>query len=81
MIYHGKVLQTLREELTLWVELLCNTMVPWARIRALMENRLCTLNTQPGVCLLGTGCIVRRLIVKCAFKAGGTDTKSACGCK
>ena len=28
LIHHGKALQTLRKEMALWVELLCNTMVP-----------------------------------------------------
>ena len=58
LIYQGKASQTLHKELELWVELLCNIKVPWARIRALMENRLCTLDKQPGVCLLGIGCII-----------------------
>ena len=55
LIHHGKALQTLRKVMALWVELPCNTMVPWARIRRLMENRLCTLDNQPGVRPLGIG--------------------------
>ena len=81
LIHHGKASQTLREEMALWVELLCNTMIPWARIRALMENRLCALDKQPGVRPLGIGCIIRRLIAKCALKSGGADAKAACGSK
>ena len=81
LIGHGKASQTLREEMALWVELLCNTMIPWARIRTLMENRLCALDKQPGVRPLGIGCIIRRLIAKCALKAGGADAKAACGSK
>ena len=50
LLYHGKALQTLSEELALWVALLFNTQVPWARIHALMENRLCALDKEPGVC-------------------------------
>ena len=81
MLYRGKASRTLRKEMMLWVELLCNTMVPWARIRALRENRLCVLDKQPGVCPLQIGWIVRRLIAKCALKAGGADAKSAYGSK
>ena len=58
LLYNKKVLQTLRKELALWVDLLCNTMVPWARISALTENWLCALDKQPGVCLLEIGCII-----------------------
>ena len=46
-----------------------------------MENRLCSLDKQPGVHPLGIGCIIRRLITKCALKAGGADAKAACGSK
>ena len=81
LLYHKKALKTLHEELALWVKLLCNTMVLWARIRALMENRLCALNKHLGVRPLGIGCIIRRLIVKCVLKAGGANATSACGSK
>ena len=67
--------------MVLWVELFCNTMVPWMCIRALMDNRLCALDKKPGVRPLRIGCIVRRLISKCVLKAGGADSKSTCGSK
>ena len=53
-----KASQTLREEMVPLVELLCNTMVPWARISTLTENIMCALDKQPGVRPLGIGCIV-----------------------
>ena len=81
LIYHGKALQTLHEEMAHCVELLCNTMVPWARIHALMEKRLCALDKQPGVRPLRISCIIRRLIAKCALKPGGADAKAAYGSK
>ena len=81
LLYHGKASQTLRKEMALLVELLCKTMVPWACIHALTENRLCALNKQPDVCPLGIECIIRRLIAKCALKTGGADTKFACRSK
>lgn len=38
-----------------------------------MENLLCTIDKQPGVQPLRIGCILQRLMTKCALKAGGAN--------
>ena len=79
LIHFGKASQTLRKGMSYWVGLVCNTVVPWAHTHALMENKLCALDKQPGARPLRIGCIICRLIAKCALKAGGADANAACG--
>ena len=62
-----------------WVEWLSNSSPPWAEIRALMTNRLVTLDKQPGGRLVSISEVFRRLIAKCVLNKCAYGTKAACG--
>jgi len=57
---------------------LCNSIVPWDDIRALVANRLITLNKCPGVRPIGIGETLCRIIGK-AYLATHLDAALVCG--
>ena len=78
LLWHGKFLQLLREELTEWTECLCNGTPPFVAYRALVLCRLVALDKEPSVQPLGIGEIWQQAIATCALKVCNKDAKAAC---
>ena len=58
---------------------MANDFLPWAATRALLVNRLMTLDKCPGIRPIGIGEIWRRLLAKYILKVAGTEAKDAYG--
>ena len=57
---------------------ICNLIVPWDDIRALAASRLIDLNKCPGVCPIGIGETLRRIIGKAVCLATQIDAALVC---
>ena len=53
--------------------MLCNTVVPWRKIKALFSNRLIALDKNPGVRPIGVGETLRRILGKAVADITGDD--------
>jgi len=58
---------------------LCNSIVPWDDVRALMDNHLIALNKCPGVRPIGIGETLSRVIGKAICLATHLDAALVCG--
>ena len=58
---------------------LCNSIVPWDNIRALVASHLIALDKCPGVRPIGIGETLRRVIGKAVCMATRLDTALVCG--
>lgn len=79
LLKYGVQNHGLREAVVEFTRWMANDTSPWVAIRALMANRLMTLNKCPGVRPVGIGEFWRRLFAKCVLKVVGTEAKEACG--
>ncbi len=57
LLWYGRALRKLRQEMTDWVEWLSNDSPPWVAYCALMCKRLVALDKQPGVHTVAIGVI------------------------
>ncbi len=79
LLWYGRALGKLRQELVNWVEWLSNESPPWAAYRALMSRRLVALDKQPGVWPVAIGKIWQRCIAKGNLVGSGAEAKRTCG--
>jgi hypothetical protein len=79
LLWYGRALSELRQEMADWVEWLSNESPPWAAYRALMCRRLVALDKQPGVCPMAIGKIWHQCIAKGNLADLGAQAKGACG--
>ena len=61
------------------VTILCNSVVPWDNIRALLASRLIALDKCPGVRPIGVGETFRRVVGKVICLITRSDASLACG--
>jgi len=61
---HGSSSGKLHEVVAALCQLLCNSIVPWDNIRALLASCLIALDKCPGVWPIGVGETLRRIVVK-----------------
>ena len=73
LIRFGTSSCTLREAVSLLGNMLCNTVVPWRKIKALFSNRLIALDKNPGVRPIGVGETLRRILGKAVADITGDD--------
>ena len=59
-----------------WV---ANSSLPWAAYRTLMACHMVVLDKRPGVCPVGIGETLRRVLGKLVMRASGGKAKTACG--
>ena len=62
LLYYGADSSNLRKAVTNLALYLSNGVVDWMSIRALMANRLVALDKCPGVCPIGVGECLRRVL-------------------
>ena len=73
LIRFGTSSCVLREAVSLLGNMLCNTVVPWRKIKALFSNRLIALDKNPGVRPIGVGETLRRILGKAVADITGDD--------
>lgn len=79
LLRYGAQSSLLREKVAAFTNYLCNSVVPWERIQALMSGRLIALDKNPGVRPIGVGECLRRFIGKCVAETTKTDLSVVCG--
>jgi hypothetical protein len=79
LLRYGRASGKLRQELANWVEWLSNESPPWAAYRALMSQRLVTLDKQPGVRPVAIGKIWQGCIAKGNLVGSRAEAKGTCG--
>ncbi len=79
LLWYGRALGKLRQELANWVEWLSNESPPWAAYRVLMSQRLVALDKQPGVRHVAISEIWQWCIAKGNLVGSGAEAKGTCG--
>ena len=57
---------------------MCNQILPWSKVQALVSGRLITLDKSPGVRLFGIGERLRRIICKSVAEFTKIDLEETC---
>jgi len=79
LLRYGASRARLRDSVATLCRRICNSIVPWDDIRALVASRLIALNKCPGVRPIGIGESLRRVIGKAVCMATRIDAALACG--
>uniref|UniRef100_A0A1X7UCH9 Reverse transcriptase domain-containing protein n=1 Tax=Amphimedon queenslandica TaxID=400682 RepID=A0A1X7UCH9_AMPQE len=79
LLRYGAHSTSLRESVASLARQMCNSLVPWKKIRYLMANRLIALDMCPEVCPIGIGESFRRLIGKAVIMVTRFDAEDMCG--
>ena len=79
LLHYGTSSAHLRDSVPALCRRLCNSIVPWDDIRALVASRLIALNKCPGVRPIGIGETLRRIIGKAICQATRLDAALVCG--
>ena len=73
LLHYGAHSSRLRDAVAALYCRLANTIVLWDEVQVLMSNRLITLDKCPGVCPVGVGETLRRIICKAVCMATRID--------
>ena len=79
LLRYGTSSAHLRDSVAGLCRRLCNSIVPWDSVRALVASRLIALDKCPGVRLIGIGETLRRIIGKAVCLATRLDATLVCG--
>ena len=79
LLCYGASSAQLRDSIAALCRRICNSIVPWDDIRALVASHLIALNKCPGVCPIGIGETLRRIIGKAVCLATHIDAALVCG--
>ena len=79
MLRYGTSSTRLRDSVAGLCRYLCNSIVPWDNIRALVASRLIALDKCPGVKPIGIGETLHRIIGKAVCLATHLDVALVCG--
>ena len=79
LLRHRSSSGRLHEAVAALSRLLCNSIVPWDNIRALIVSHLIALDKCPGVRPFGFGEIFRRIVGKAICLVTCSDTAVVCG--
>jgi len=79
LLCYGSSSAHLRDSVAVLCHRLCNSIVPWDDVRALMASHLIALNKFPGVRLIGIGETLCRVIGKTVCLATRLDAALVCG--
>ena len=79
LLRYGVYSARLRDTVAAVCRRLCNTIVPWDDIRALVASRLIALDKCPGVRPIGVGETLRRIIGKAICVVTRFDVSLECG--
>ena len=79
LLRYGASSALLRDTVAAACRKLCNTIIPWEDIRALVASRLIALDKCPGVRPIGIGETLHRIVGKAICLATRLDVTVACG--
>ena len=78
LLRFGSVSGHLREIIAGFCRSLCNSIIPWDNIRALLASCLIALDKCPGVCPIGVGETLRRIVGKAICSVTRFDASVIC---
>ena len=78
LLRHGAHSSHLRGEVATLATKMCNRILPWSKVRALVSGRLIALDKYPGVRPIGIGECLRRIICKCVAEFTKIDLEKTC---
>ena len=78
LLRHGAHSSHLRDEVATLATKMCNRILPWSKVRALVSGRLIALDKYPGVRPIGIGECLRRIICKCVAEFTKIDLEKTC---
>ena len=79
LLRFGSASGHLRETIAGFCRSLCNSIIPWDNIRALLASRLIALDKCPGVRPIGVGETLRRIVGKAICSVTRFDASVVCG--
>ena len=80
LLFYGASSALLRDTVVAVCHRLCNIIIPWEDIHALVASRLIALGKCPSVRPIGIGETLRRIVGKAICLATRIDVTVACGC-
>ena len=78
LIRQGAHSSHLRDEVATLPTKMCNQILPWSKVRALVFGRLIALDKRPGVRPIGIGECLRRIIFKSVAEFTKFDLEETC---
>ena len=78
LLHHGAHSSHLRDEVATLATKMCNQILPWSNVRALVSGRLIALDKCPGVRTIGIDECLRRIICKSVAEFTKIDLEETC---
>ena len=78
LLRHGAHSSHLTDEVTTLATKMCNQILPWSQVRALVSGRLIALDKCPGVRPIGIGECLRRIFSKSVSEFTKIDLEETC---
>ena len=78
LLRHGAHSSDLRDEVATHATKMCNQILPWSKVRALVSGRLIALDKHPGVRPIGIGECLRIIVCKSVAEFTKIDLEETC---